>query len=78
MFHYINCVAEKLFVTIVGRQLGQEMPSHPDRVRKNYPKEPIYYFPCERYNDHVLDAEDKCIFCKRTKIEIDNVKREDR
>lgn len=53
------------------------MPSHQDRVRKNYEEWPkkidgVYYFPCERYSDHVYNHDNKCIFCNKTKLKIES------
>lgn len=45
------------------------MPSHPDRVRRNYPKEPISYYPCERYTEHVI-INGKCFMCNKTEEEL--------
>jgi len=52
------------------------MPSHPDRVRKNYIKESIKYYPCERYTEHVI-IDGKCFMCERTEKEIKEIKKTD-
>jgi len=45
------------------------MPSHPDRVRRNYEPESVKYNPCDRYTEHVF-INGKCFLCDRTEIEI--------
>ena len=40
------------------------------RTREAYKKD-IYYYPCERYTEHVIDkSTKKCIFCERTELEL--------
>jgi hypothetical protein len=55
------------------------MPSHQDRVRRNYKEESKRetkkansksYFPCDLYSEHVFDKQRICIFCLRTELAI--------
>jgi hypothetical protein len=45
------------------------MPSHPDRVRKNYLSN-IYYYPCERYTEHIITRDGVCLFCNKRAEEL--------
>ena len=45
------------------------MPSHPERVRRNYESDSVHYFPCDRYTEHVI-VNGKCFMCKKTEEEI--------
>lgn len=39
------------------------------RTQEEFEKELIYYFPCERYTEHVI-IDGKCFMCNRTEEQI--------